>query len=150
MTLWFLHGSLETSLVAGKTRLPQTTGPSKWQTTSSQLRRKLSSWTEQWVRTKPTLGGLNLPNRIAWNSLQHPNVDMFSNHYYYGWSDLDRLKNDARHVAEYNNKVFVNGEFGFEMSVIQELYKIGLENHYIAGSLVWALRAHSRDGIPKS
>ena len=93
-----------------------------------------------------TFGALDGPNRWPWASLQHPAVDMFTNHYYYGTSDYLRLTRDAQHVADYNNKVFVIGEFGFDYWVCNTLYDMSVKDKRVAGALIWSLRYHSRDG----
>lgn len=93
-----------------------------------------------------TFGGYDSVNRYPWNSLQNANIDMFSNHYYSGNDDLARISKDAIHVADYNNKVFVLGEFGFEFGLVSNIYQRTLDDPRITGALVWSLRAHSRDG----
>jgi mannan endo-1,4-beta-mannosidase len=93
-----------------------------------------------------TMGGLDGPNRLQWKALTSNEVDIFSNHYYYGEGDYERIKVDSRHVAEYANKVFVIGEFGFKYDVCKEIYDITLKNKNVAGALIWSLRFHSRYG----
>ncbi|KAI8908481.1 glycoside hydrolase superfamily [Gorgonomyces haynaldii] len=93
-----------------------------------------------------TLGGLDAPNRFEKLALQDGSVDIFSCHYYWGSSDLDRIDRDANFVASYN-KVFIVGEFGLTQSnVIQSLLYRGFKNKNVAGMLIWSLRYHSRDG----
>lgn len=93
-----------------------------------------------------TLGGLNLPSRLSSSVLNSPVVDIFSNHYYYGQSDIERLKSDAAHVSSYG-KAFFNGEFGLsDTSVYEELYKTAVATPAVSGTMIWSLRFHSRDG----
>ena len=93
-----------------------------------------------------TFGALDGPNRWSWSVLQNNAVDMFSNHYYYGTGDYWRLTRDAQHIAEYNKKVFVIGEFGFDYWVCNTLFDMSLKDKRVAGALIWSLRFHSRDG----
>lgn len=95
-----------------------------------------------------TFGGLNAASlgRFQYDALVHPQVDGFSNHYYYGGGDINRAISDTSVVAGQHNKVFILGEFGFQFSVCQDLYSLSLNNAQISGALIWALRGHSRDG----
>ncbi|KAI8894321.1 glycoside hydrolase superfamily [Globomyces pollinis-pini] len=92
-----------------------------------------------------TQGGLDAPNRYPIAALQHPSIDIFSNHYYYGESDYKRITKDSNWVAQYN-KAFVLGEVGFRFEVVQRYYDMTLKDTKISGCMVWSLRYHSRDG----
>lgn len=93
-----------------------------------------------------SFGGLSSFNRYAPEALQSGAVDMFSNHYYYGSSDIARIANDAQIVADWNGKVFIVGEFGFDYYVCQNIYNAALMDPRVSGALIWSLRGHSRDG----
>ena len=93
-----------------------------------------------------SMGGLNATARYVSQALDHPAIDLFSNHYYYGESDYSRLEKDAKFVAD-RHKVFFVGEFGLSSTqVIEKMYQLALKNQNVAGALIWSLRYHSRDG----
>ncbi|WP_308636183.1 carbohydrate binding domain-containing protein [Paenibacillus silvisoli] len=79
-------------------------------------------------------------------SLNDPNIDIVSNHYYpdhyadYGaQTNLDMAK--AR-----GKKAFVIGEFGFKpTSQVDDFLNI-VEESGVSGAMIWSLRMHNRDG----
>ncbi|KAI9105675.1 glycoside hydrolase superfamily [Phlyctochytrium arcticum] len=94
-----------------------------------------------------TMGGLEAKTKWDKQALASPDgPDIFVNHYYYGESDLKRLKEDSAYVAKHG-KAFVVGEFGFSnVGVYGRIYEEILRNDKISGSLIWSLRFHSMFG----
>ncbi|KAJ3306373.1 hypothetical protein HDV03_005340 [Kappamyces sp. JEL0829] len=90
--------------------------------------------------------GLRLSSRFPdKHALRHPSIDIFTNHYYSGSSDVARIRTDASFVASHR-KAFVIGEFGFAFADCQNIYHGAWANHLVSGAMVWSLRYHSRDG----
>jgi mannan endo-1,4-beta-mannosidase len=92
-----------------------------------------------------TLGGRNASKRFLPQLLQYPALDIFSNHYYHGDEDLNRINVDSKLVASYG-KAFLCGEFGFEDRPCIKVFNQVLANSRVSGALIWSLRYHSRDG----
>jgi mannan endo-1,4-beta-mannosidase len=92
-----------------------------------------------------TLGGKDATIRLLPQLLQHPALDIFSNHYYHGDEDLQRISVDSKLVASYG-KAFIIGEFGFDERACVKIYKQVVSNNRVSGALIWSLRYHSRDG----
>ncbi|KAI8926878.1 glycoside hydrolase superfamily [Entophlyctis helioformis] len=93
-----------------------------------------------------TMGAHDARRRFAKAALESEFVDVFSNHYYYGSSDLSRIDRDAKFVAGYK-KAFIIGEFGLcSTSVIETVLKRVVATPYISGALIWSLRYHSAEG----
>lgn len=92
-----------------------------------------------------TLGGTNATARLVPKLLEHPALDIFSNHYYNGEDDLSRINTDSKLVTKYG-KAFIIGEFGFEEKANIKIYKKVISNALVSGALIWSLRYHSRDG----
>ncbi|KAI9017353.1 glycoside hydrolase superfamily [Gaertneriomyces semiglobifer] len=93
------------------------------------------------------MGGLDAPKRFDKDAVSSPNgPDIYTNHYYYGESDLSRIPRDASYVAKFN-KVFYIGEFGFSnTNVYGRIYDQVIRNPQISGSMIWSLRFHSMFG----
>jgi endo-1,4-beta-mannosidase len=92
------------------------------------------------------MGGLDARYRYTPESLNSPYVDIISNHYYYGQSDLQRITIDSMFVAD-KMKVFVIGEFGLSNAFVYEkIYNIVLNSPNVSGAMIWSLRFHSRKG----
>jgi hypothetical protein len=107
--------------------------PADW---TIQMAKKVKSISPNALVMDGTMGGLNGGSRYQYDALNSPFVDMFSNHYYYGGSDYDRIKKDTKQIAEYSNKVFILGEFGFKYDVCKQIYQITLDEPKIAGALI--------------
>ncbi|KAJ3120090.1 hypothetical protein HK098_004889 [Nowakowskiella sp. JEL0407] len=94
-----------------------------------------------------TLGGTCNPPKFAVECLEHPLIDMFSNHYYdptFGYSS--RMVKDANYVKKFKKAFFV-GEYGFASSdVYDKMLSTAVNNDKISGTLCWSLRYHARDG----
>jgi mannan endo-1,4-beta-mannosidase len=92
------------------------------------------------------MGGLDSKSRYSEGSLSSPAVDMLSNHYYYGSSDIARLASDAAYVSS-RGKAFFVGEFGLsDTTVYDSIYKSSLSLAEVSGAMIWSLRYHSRRG----
>ena len=93
------------------------------------------------------MGGLDAPSRFDKSLLNSPLVDVFSCHYYYGLSDLFRVKRDAKYVHGFA-KGFVCDEFGLcTTSTIESLVNsIMPESSHVSGVNLWSLRYHSEFG----
>ncbi|KNC98715.1 uncharacterized protein SPPG_06393 [Spizellomyces punctatus DAOM BR117] len=94
-----------------------------------------------------TMGGLKAKDKYDRQALSSPaGPDIFTNHYYYGESDIKRLKDDSSFVAKHS-KAFIVGEFGFSNTgVYGRMYEDILRNDKVTGSLIWSLRFHSMFG----
>ncbi|RKO87074.1 glycoside hydrolase superfamily [Blyttiomyces helicus] len=91
-----------------------------------------------------TMGGLNAPSRLDVAALRSPDgPDVFSNHYYYGGSDISRIKGDSAFAG----KAFYIGEFGFsKLSTLTNVMETTRSLKRVSGALIWSLRFHSMDG----
>ena len=93
-----------------------------------------------------TLGAPNEDKKYPSEVLSAPEIDMYSGHYYNGWSDLQQIKKDSKFISEKYGKVFLIGELGFDTKSIEAVLTQTLNDTNVAGSLVWSLRYHSQDG----
>ncbi|KAL2916035.1 hypothetical protein HK105_204459 [Polyrhizophydium stewartii] len=93
-----------------------------------------------------TMGGLDATKRYTSAALRSKYVDVFSNHYYYGSSDLARIATDSSYVASFG-KAFVIGEFGLtDTATIESVLKATIANTKVSGAMIWSLRFHSSLG----
>jgi hypothetical protein len=78
------------------------------------------------------------------NSLNDPNLDVIDRHYY-GSSQISTFQNDISVVQGY--KPLVVGEWGFmDYADSKTMIDTTVNNPVVAGSLLWALDEHSRNG----
>ncbi|KAJ8329988.1 hypothetical protein QVD99_003547 [Batrachochytrium dendrobatidis] len=90
-----------------------------------------------------TMGGLDFKKRIPIESLQSKYVDVFSNNYYYGRQDIQRLKDDPAHTRSYK-KAFAVTEFGLaDEGTLTDVATAISSNKLVSGGLLWSLRYHS-------
>jgi hypothetical protein len=101
---------------------------------------------------------------ISSDALQHPSIDMFTNHYYdvgkpggapkgqnavrnepKDWTFSSRVKADTSLVTG-AGKVFFIGESLGDPDKIQQILDAVKTDVNVNGALVWSLRSHSRDG----
>lgn len=79
-------------------------------------------------------------------SLDDPNIDIVSNHYYpdHYPNYADQCSTDR--LASQGKKPYIIGEFGFvQPDTIEELLDIVVENG-TAGAFIWSLRFHNKEG----
>ncbi|KAJ3081743.1 hypothetical protein HK102_002162 [Quaeritorhiza haematococci] len=79
--------------------------------------------------------------------LQSPLVDIMTNHYYFGISDITtgRFSSHSEYIKSFG-KPYIIGEFGFaNLQVYRQLIE-GIFDQGIAGALIWSLRFHSYTG----
>jgi mannan endo-1,4-beta-mannosidase len=117
--------------------------PSDW---TSDIAAHIKSISPKALVASGDMGGLNAKSQYSDATLTSPLIDLVSNHYYYGDSDLARITSDSA-LASSHGKAFFIGEFGFaSASVHESIYKATLANPAICGALIWSLRYHSREG----
>ena len=81
-----------------------------------------------------TIGGAN---RIPIDSLKSQYIDIFTNHYYWGYSSPSV---DAKLVASYN-KAFIAGEYGLQTnSWIFQFAEATINTPEVSGCLIWSYR----------
>ncbi|KAJ3302827.1 hypothetical protein HDV03_004516 [Kappamyces sp. JEL0829] len=89
--------------------------------------------------------GYSITGKISSAVLNSPYIDIFTNHYYSGSSDVASISNDAAYFTSLG-KAFIVGEYGFDTSVMSQILSTTKSNGNVAGTLAWSLRYHSRDG----
>ncbi len=80
------------------------------------------------------------------SSLENPNIDIVSNHYYVdrGHDIIGRVKADIKHSK--GKKPFIIGEFNHkDPNIVEKVMKTAVEEG-VTGALLWSLRYHSKGG----
>ena len=83
------------------------------------------------------------------DSLEHPDVDIVSNHYYWPFPFDDDLAGALEHdLASLDRaRPFLLGEYGFvDTARIEELLETAAAYDEVAGTMIWSLRFHAVDG----
>lgn len=121
----------------------ETVAPGNWTVEMAKHIKKLAPNT---LVASGDMGGVNAKSRYTPESLASEYVDIFSNHYYYGESDIKRIIMDSKFISE-NKKAFMVGEFGLStIETYEEIYRNIVLTNDISGAMIWSLRYHSRNG----
>jgi len=119
----------------------------------NELRDVTPEWIFEMARYIKTIDKNHLVNDGRQNSgiddylLDDPSVDILSSHHYES-SPFEMLNHIKENVAKTKGKKpYYVGEFGFVSTTgLQRIVDYVYKNNSIAGSLIWSLRFHNRDG----
>lgn len=117
--------------------------------TNAAFLHETAAWIKRWAPHQLVVDGTY--KKINDFSLDDPNIDIVSNHYYTnaGNNHPDQVKKDLQAIA--GKKVYLVGEFGLLDSknlndIMQSIVHTEVNGAKAAGGFIWGFRGHRHDG----